>query len=97
MCLCVCERERGNIPLINQINQRVPNIYREAIVSQSDPPLLQIDVEHRFVGDGHFSLFFLSQDGHPAGPQQGVLVPHQLHSGQIWWKTGESQGSEVRR
>lgn len=85
-CACVCVRD--NIILMKQINQSVPDIHREAVVSQSDPPLLQIDVEHRFVGDGQFALFLLSQDGHPARPQHGVLVPHQLHSGQIWWKGG---------
>lgn len=67
-----------------QINQSVTDVHGEAVVGQSDPLLLQVDVEHRFVGDGQFSLFLLSQDGHPAGPQHGVLVPHQLHPGQIW-------------
>lgn len=68
---------------MNQINQSVPNVYSEAVVGQGDPLLLQIDVEHRFVGDGQLALLLLSQDGHPARPQHGVLVSHQLHPGQV--------------
>lgn len=33
--------------------------------------------------DGQFVFFFLSQDGHAARPQNRVLVPHELHPGQI--------------
>lgn len=65
-----------NVILLNQINQSVPDVHSEAVVSQSDPLLLYVDVEHRFVGDGQLALFLVSQDGHPARPQHGVLVPH---------------------
>lgn len=81
---------------MNQINQRVPNVHSEAVVCHSDPLLLKIDVEHRFVGDGQFALFLMSQDRHPARPQHRVLVPHQLDSGQIWLKGGR-QGQRERR
>lgn len=76
---------------MNQINQSVPDVHGEAVVGQSDPLLLQIDVEHRFVGDGQFALLLVSQDRHPARPQNRVLVPHQLDSGQIWWRGGSQR------
>lgn len=86
MCVCVI-----NVILMNQINQSVANVYSEAVVSQSDPFLLQIDVEHRFVGDEQFALFLLSQDRQPARAEQRVLIPHQLDSGQIWWSEGRQR------
>lgn len=88
VCLCVCVWERVTVTLLNQINQSVTDVHSEAIVSQSDPLLLQTDAEHRFVGDGQLAPLLEPQDGHPARPEHGVLVPHQLHSGQIWWRRG---------
>ena len=80
VCVCVL------VSLKNQINQSVADVHGEAVVSQSDSLLLQVDAEHRFTGNGQLPLFFLSQDGHLARPQHGVLIPHQLHSGQVWCK-----------
>lgn len=80
MCSCVTL----SACLMDQVHQSVPDVYSEAVVSQSDLLLLQIHVEHRFAGYGQFALFFLSENRQPAGSHEGVLVPHQLHSGQIW-------------
>lgn len=84
MPACEYVREGVIVTLFNQKNQSVPDVHSEVVVNQSDLLLLHTDVEHRFVGDGQLALFFVSQDGHLARPKHGVLVPHQLHSGQIW-------------
>lgn len=79
-----CARPILMFPLLDQVNQSVPDVHSQAVVGHSDHLLLQIDGEHGFVGDGQLAPLLLSQDGHPAGSHDGVLVPHELHSGQIW-------------
>lgn len=93
-----CARPTLMFPLLNQVNQSVPDVHRQAVVGHSDLLLLQIDGEHGFVGDGQLAPLLLSQDGHPAGSHDGVLVPHQLHSGQIWVQREkvEESGDEQR-
>lgn len=88
------EPSRLMFPLLNQVNQSVPDVHSQAVVGHSDLLLLQIDGEHRFVGDVQLAPLLLSQDGHSAGSHDGVLIPHQLHSGQIWVQRGKVEKSQ---
>lgn len=89
-----CARPTLMFRLLNQVNQSVPDVHSQAVVGHSDLLLLQIDGEHGFVGDGQLVALLLSQDGHTAGPHDGVLVPHQLHSGQIWVQREKAEKSQ---
>lgn len=84
--MTVFERVRFKL---NQVGQSVTDIRSEPVVSHGDFLLIQIDAEHGLRRDDDFAQLLLSQHGHPTGPQQGVLVPHQLHFGEIWWEEGQ--------
>lgn len=68
---------------MNQVNNCVPNVPCQAILSDTDMPLGQVNVEDGLFQDGSFPCFLLAQDWNTAGPKHGVIKPHQLHLGEI--------------
>lgn len=83
-CLCLIQMlQNMTASSMNQVDNGVPNVPCQAVLSDTDVPLGQVDVEDGLFQDGSFPCFLLAKDRNAAGPEHGVIKPHQLHLGEI--------------
>lgn len=77
---------------VHQVNNRVPNVPGEAVLSDTDVPLGQVDVEGGLLQDWSFPCFLLAKEWNTAGPEHGIIKPHQLHFREICTDRAAGQG-----
>lgn len=68
---------------VNQVNNCVPNVPGEAVLSDTDVPLGQVDVEGGLLQDWSLPCFLFAKERNTAGPEHGIIEPHQLHFREI--------------
>lgn len=78
---------------VNQVDNGVPNVPGEAVLSDTDVSLGQVDVEGGLFQDGGFPCLLLAKDWNTAGPEYGVIKPHQLHLGEICTERAAAQAT----
>lgn len=68
---------------MDEINERVADVLRQAVLGDANALLTQVDVEDGLLQNRALLRFFLAEDWNPAGPKHRIIKPHQLHFRQI--------------
>lgn len=85
------------VSLVNEIHNRVTNVLCQAILSNADVFLAQVDVEGGLLQNRRFLCFFSAKDWDAAGPKHRIVKPHQLHLREIYRKESGQLGYGTHR